>query len=69
VLRAVADLATLVVERGQAVEQVDVHTEDSETFARAYFPDGSDVFVSFETPQHFRARDLRRALEESFRVV
>jgi hypothetical protein len=69
VLRACADLAKLVAERGQAVEQVDVYTEDRETCARAYLLDGSDVCVSFETPQDFRARDLRRALAESFHVV
>jgi hypothetical protein len=68
VLRACADLAKLVAERGQAVEQVDVYTEDRKTCARAYFLDGSDAAVSFETPQDFRARDLRRALEESFVV-
>jgi hypothetical protein len=69
VLSAVANLATLVAERGQAVEQVDVYTEDSETCARAFLSDGSDVCVSFATPQNFRARDLRRVLAESFHAV
>jgi hypothetical protein len=68
VLRACADLAKLVAERGQAVDQVDVYTEDRETCARAFLSDGSDVSVAFSTPPDFRARALRRALEESFVV-
>jgi hypothetical protein len=66
VLRAAVDLAMQVAERAQAVEQIDVFTEATETCVRAFMLDGSEATVYFETPRDFRARDLRRALEDAF---
>jgi len=69
VLRAVADLAVQVAERGSPVEQIDIGSEDGNTYATAHLVDGDQVSITFATPRNFRARDLRCALESSYGLV
>jgi hypothetical protein len=66
VLRAVADLAVQVAERGSPVEQINIGTEDGYTYAVAHLEDGDQVSATFATPRNFRARVLRCALEQSY---
>jgi hypothetical protein len=64
-LEALAELRAQCDARGEKPDQVDVGTEDGQSYATAWFVDGEQATATFKKPANFRANDAKKLFEEA----